>query len=119
MFKKYIKDSNITFDKYQNTVRETAFYPNIGNNLSYPALGLAEEAGEVCGKIKKIIRDEGGIVSNEKREEIAKELGDVLFYISSQCWELDLKLSDIANKNIEKIYDRFNRGTLKGSGDNR
>ena len=115
----HIKDSNITFDKYQDTVRETAFYPNIGKNLSYPALGLAEEAGEVCGKIKKIIRDDGGILSQEKKEEIVKELGDILFYISAQCWELDIKLSDVANKNIEKIRDRFNRGKLKGSGDNR
>lgn len=109
----------LTFDEYQCIAKETAFYPNLGNNLSYPALGLAEEAGEVCGKIKKLIRDDNGILTDKHREEIKKELGDVLFYVASQCWELGITMSEAAQSNIDKIQDRLKRGTLKGSGDNR
>ena len=109
----------LTFDEYQKKVRKTAFYPNIGTSLFYPALGLAEEAGEVCGKIKKIIRDDGGIISNEKKQAIIKELGDILWYVAAQCWELKIPMSQAAQSNIDKIADRIKRGTKRGSGDDR
>lgn len=112
-------DKPLTFDEYQVIAKEIAFYPNLGNNLSYPALGLAEEAGEVCGKIKKLIRDDNGILTEKHREDIKKELGDVLFYVASQCWELGINMSEAAQSNIDKIQGRMKRGTLKGSGDNR
>lgn len=109
----------MTFIDYQLKVRQSAFYPNIGSNLSYPCLGLAGETGEVCDKIKKIIRDKEGVVSTEDVEEIKKELGDVLFYIAAQAWELGITLESVAQANIDKIADRKKRGKLKGSGDNR
>jgi len=84
----------------------------------YDGLGLGE-AGEVQGKIKKIIRDNGGIITPEATEEIKSELGDTLWYITSMCENLGITLEDVAVKNIEKLHDRQKRGVLGGSGDNR
>jgi NTP pyrophosphatase (non-canonical NTP hydrolase) len=107
------------FNQYQEKSRETAIYPKIGESFVYPALGLGDEAGEVLGKIKKIFRDKNGILDEETREEIGKELGDVLWYLSQLSTELDLSLDEIAKNNLEKLQSRKERGTLNGSGDNR
>lgn len=109
----------MNFKEYQEESRKTAIYPNIGHNLVYPTLGLAGESGEVAEKMKKVIRDNDGIVSPEKKEEIKKELGDVLWYVAQIASELGLSLSDVASFNIEKLKSRQERGMLKGSGDNR
>lgn len=109
----------MTFEEYQKESRKTAVYPNVGENFVYPTLGLVGEAGEVAEKIKKILRDDGGIVSEEKRKEIAKELGDVLWYLAQISSELKLSLEEIAALNIEKLKSRAERGMLHGSGDNR
>jgi NTP pyrophosphatase (non-canonical NTP hydrolase) len=105
--------------EYQEKSRKTAIYPDFGNNYIYPTLGLAGEAGEVSEKIKKVIRDKKGIIDDETREAIKKELGDVLWYVSQIASELGLSLDEIGEKNIEKLYDRMDRGKLNGSGDNR
>jgi NTP pyrophosphatase (non-canonical NTP hydrolase) len=107
------------FDKYQKLSRKTAIYPQKGKNFIYPTLGLADEAGEVTGKIKKAIRDDGGKITKGRRIEISKELGDVLWYIAQLSTELKLSLSDIAKENLKKLKSRMVRGTLHGSGDNR
>lgn len=107
------------FDEYQKKVRETAIYPHQGENLSYPALGLNGEAGEVADKIKKIIRDDNGVLTPTRREDMIKELGDVLWYLAAIAWELKVDLSEVAKKNIEKLRDRKKRGVLTGEGDNR
>lgn len=107
------------FDKYQKEARKTAVYPKIGKGFVYPTLGLANEAGEFAGKIKKIFRDDNGKISEEKKLELIHELGDVLWYMSQIATELDLKLSDIAKENLSKLFSRAKRGTLHGSGDNR
>jgi NTP pyrophosphatase (non-canonical NTP hydrolase) len=107
------------FKEYQKKSRKTAIYPNAGNNFIYPTLGLSGEAGEVAEKIKKVLRDKNGIIDEETREAIQKELGDVLWYVSQIASELKLNLDDIAEKNIEKLYSRMERGKLNGSGDNR
>ena len=86
--------------------------------LAYDGLGMGE-AGEVQGKIKKIIRDNGGIITDEARKEIAKELGDSLWYIASMCQTLNISMEDVATMNIEKLQSRHARGTVHGSGDNR
>ncbi|MFA5169250.1 MAG: nucleoside triphosphate pyrophosphohydrolase family protein [Candidatus Paceibacterota bacterium] len=109
----------MTFQEYQTFSRKTAIYPNKDNNFIYPTLGLAGEAGEVAEKIKKVIRDGNGIVSDEKREEITKELGDVLWYVANLSTELKINLEDVASKNIEKLESRYQRNELHGSGDNR
>jgi len=107
------------FKEYQAKAKKTALYPNVGNNFIYPTLGLAGEAGEVAEKIKKVIRDKKGIVDDVTREEIKKELGDVLWYISQIANELKLPLEEIAEFNIEKLASRMERGKLHGNGDNR
>lgn len=109
----------MNFEEYQKKSRKTAVYPDADNNFIYPTLGLSGEAGEVAEKIKKVIRDHEGKISEEMKEEIKKELGDVLWYIAQIASELKLDLNDIAEKNIDKLYDRMERGKLGGNGDNR
>lgn len=109
----------MNFNKYQKFVKDHSFYPNKGNNFVYPALGIAGEAGEVCDKIKKIIRDDNGKMSKDSKRFIKKELGDVLFYITAEANELNLSLQEIVEANIEKMVGRKKRGTLSGSGDER
>lgn len=109
----------MNFEEYQKKSRKTAVYPDAGANFIYPTLGLSGEAGEVAEKIKKVLRDDGGEVLPEKKKEIEKELGDVLWYVSQIASELGLEMDVIAEKNIEKLYSRMERGKLGGSGDNR
>ena len=109
----------MTFDEYQKQSRKTAIYPNAGQNFVYPALGLCGETGEVAEKIKKILRDAGGVVSDEKKLEIKKELGDVLWYVAQLATELGLSLDEIAGSNLEKLLSRLERGQIHGNGDNR
>lgn len=109
----------MTFAEYQKTSRRTALYPNVDNNYIYPTLGLAGETGEVAEKIKKVIRDKGGVVSEVDQEEIKKELGDVLWYVAQIATELKISLEDIAGHNLEKLLSRLERNQIGGSGDNR
>ena len=109
----------MTFDEYQKKSRETAIYPNQGNNFIYPTLGLVGESGEIAEKVKKIIRDNNGLLDDFKREEIKKELGDVLWYVSQLATEIKINLSDIAETNISKLQSRKERDKLSGDGDNR
>jgi NTP pyrophosphatase (non-canonical NTP hydrolase) len=107
------------FKEYQEKSRKTALYPNVGSNFVYPTLGLSGEAGEVAEKIKKVLRDKNGIIDEETKDSIKKELGDVLWYISQIATELNISLDDIAENNIKKLASRMERNMLKGSGDNR
>lgn len=107
------------FSTYQKQSKETAIYPKIGHSVIYPALGLGDEAGEVLGKIKKIFRDKNGEFEENDLQEIAKELGDVLWYIAQIATELDIDLDQVASQNLEKLLSRKQRGALQGSGDNR
>jgi NTP pyrophosphatase (non-canonical NTP hydrolase) len=106
-------------NEYQKQARKTAIYPSLGNNLYYPVLGLCGEAGEVAEKVKKIIRDRDGHLSEESRAAIAVELGDVLWYIANAASELGLSLNEIAKENLRKLSSRKKRKVLKGSGDDR
>jgi NTP pyrophosphatase (non-canonical NTP hydrolase) len=103
---------------YQRLSRRTAEYPRDAW-LAYPALGLAGEAGEVAEHAKKAIRDDGGEVGDERRAAMAKELGDVLWYVSQLASELGLELEEIAQANLDKLLSRQRRGVLSGSGDDR
>jgi NTP pyrophosphatase (non-canonical NTP hydrolase) len=109
----------VDFSEYQSLSRRTATYPHAGDDLTYPALGLCGEAGEVAEKVKKTIRDDGGVLTDERREALARELGDVLWYLSQLATEADLDLDTIAEDNLEKLLSRQERGVLRGSGDNR
>ena len=104
---------------YQELSRRTATYPGAGENLVYPTLGLAGEAGEVAEKVKKLLRDDGGVMSNERRAALAGELGDVLWYVAQVATEAGLDLEEIAQGNLEKLLSRQQRGVLSGSGDAR
>jgi NTP pyrophosphatase (non-canonical NTP hydrolase) len=81
--------------------------------------GLVGESGEVAEKFKKLIRDKSGQLSVEDKQEIIKELGDVLWYVNSLSTLLGSSLEEVAEKNLEKVLSRKARGTTKGSGDNR
>jgi NTP pyrophosphatase (non-canonical NTP hydrolase) len=107
------------FKEYQAKSRQTAIYPNLDNNFVYPTLGLSGEAGEVAEKIKKVLRDKDGLIDEAMKLEIAKELGDVLWYTAQLATELKLDLDQIALQNIDKLMSRQERGVLKGDGDNR
>jgi NTP pyrophosphatase (non-canonical NTP hydrolase) len=108
----------VEFSEYQRFSRRTAAYPREAW-LTYPALGLAGEAGEVAEHAKKTIRDDEGIIDDERRAAISKELGDVLWYVAQLASELGLELEDIARENLEKLFSRQRRGMLFGSGDDR
>ena len=105
---------------YQKRALKTAIYKDISQSIPiYPVLGLCGEVGEIAEKIKKIIRDEDSLLTDENRELLKKELGDVLWYLSVLAFELRLELDDVAQSNLEKLKDRKDRNKLKGSGDNR
>ncbi len=111
------------FNTYQVKARETAEYPDLGNNFVYPVLGMVGEAGEVAEKIKKLMRDDGvftsSVVGDEAKLAIKKELGDVLWYVAQVAAELGIPLEDVATHNLEKLASRKARGHIQGSGDNR
>jgi NTP pyrophosphatase (non-canonical NTP hydrolase) len=108
----------VDFSEYQRLSRRTAEYPREAW-LSYPALGLAGEAGEVAEHAKKASRDDAGRLSGERRAAMARELGDVLWYVAQLASELGLELEEIAGENLQKLLSRQRRGVLSGSGDNR
>jgi NTP pyrophosphatase (non-canonical NTP hydrolase) len=108
-------DSN----EYQTEAIRTAIYPNLGKNPVYPTLGLVGEAGEVADKIKKIIRDKGGVMGESDREKIALEVSDVCWYLAMLAYELDYTLGEIMQMNLDKLASRQQRGVLSGSGDYR
>lgn len=108
-----------TFNQYQDFVIGMKRYPT-NYSVIYPALGLAGEAGEVAEKVKKWVRDEGGeIMSLERKEAIALELGDPLWYIGALADDLGMTLQEIVDINVAKLSSRSARGVIHGDGDNR
>ena len=107
----------MNFNDYQDQANDLAIYPN-ESRLVYPALGLTGEAGEVADKIKKIIRDKRTLDVQE-RIEIAKEVGDVLWYVAAMARDLGVDMDTMARMNLDKLRDRAKRGVVGGSGDNR
>ena len=109
----------MTFDEYQQAAIKTARDKTANNELFHLVLGLAGEAGEITEKFKKLVRDNNSDESLIDREDIAKELGDVLWYVAALADYLNLTLDDIATTNIAKLASRQKRDLIKGSGDNR
>ena len=101
---------------YQQEAATTAKYPP-ERGLDYCVLGLASEAGEVAGKLKKAIRDEKGVISTERKEQLVAELGDVLWYVAMVALELDVPLATVASGNLDKLGSRASRGVIGGDGD--
>ena len=114
----------MNFTEYQNLAMDTANYPE-KYEIVYPALGLCGEAGKVAEKIKKGIRDgldNYGLNPYQKKqfkEELTKELGDVLWYIAALASDLNISLDDVAENNVQKLASRKKRNMIGGSGDNR
>ena len=106
------------FNEYQKLAEATAIYPR-EMKVVYPTLGLAGEAGEVSEKVKKSVRDGHDLTEPTRKAEMAKELGDVLWYISAIASDLGLTLEEIAVMNYNKLKSRQERNVLSGSGDNR
>lgn len=105
-------------DAYQAEASSTAIYPK-QFSIMYPSLGLAAEAGEVANKVKKIYRDNGGLIDDQIRQAVADEVGDVLWYVACLSKDLNIPLSEIAQRNLDKLKSRLERGVIGGSGDNR
>jgi NTP pyrophosphatase (non-canonical NTP hydrolase) len=112
-------ENTLDFARYQQAAARTGAEIAVDHPIVYPTLGLAGEAGEVAGKVKKIFRDGGGVVTDADRAALALELGDVLWYLSELCTRLGISLTDVAERNIAKLADRAARGVLGGDGDQR
>ena len=115
-------ESLLTLNEYQSMALETAIYPE-EFKVIYPTLGITGEAGEVSDKIKKLIRDKGykggWIESDKDREDIALELGDVLWYVATLAHDIGFTLEQVAMLNYFKLQKRKEQNKLGGSGDHR
>ena len=103
-------------DQYQERTQETAVYPS-EDAIEYLALGLNDESGEVAGAIKKYIRGDYG--EDELQSRVESEAGDVLWYWARLLDELDIDASEAMEKNVDKLFDRKERGTIRGDGEQR
>lgn len=110
---------HMNFKTYQKQAATTMTPAATDAGIVYLALGLNGEAGEVAEKVKKIVRDQGGELTDFDRTEIGKELGDVLWYLAMLAEELGVSLEEVAQGNINKLISRKERGVIHGSGDNR
>ena len=116
---KLVTEEVMTAEFYEMKAGQTAIFPKY-KALEYLALGLTSEAGEVAGKVKKLIRDGEDMEGLElKKIAIASEVGDVLWYCAMMAKEVGVPLNDIMKDNLKKLHGRKVRGTLHGSGDNR
>jgi NTP pyrophosphatase (non-canonical NTP hydrolase) len=108
----------MTLNEYNESALATAIYGE-GQKITYPTLGLAGEAGEVADKVKKVLRDYDGVFTDELKLNIAKEIGDVLWYIAALSRDLGFTLEEVAKMNIDKLESRKQRNVISGSGDDR
>ena len=106
---------------YQEDASKTAIYPQVTDSiaLTYLALGLNGEAGEVAEHIKKMIRDDGGTLTFERKQALKKEIGDVLWYVSELARRSGIYLEEIAQENLNKLSKRQSENKLNGSGSDR
>lgn len=111
----------INFNDYQNKAGMTALYPNKGEfgGLIYCLFGVFGEAGELMNHAQKALRDNGGEFNAEIKKKMIGEMGDMLWFMSQLCKELEIDFSHVPIKNLDKLADRMERGKIGGSGDNR
>ena len=110
----------MNFDEYQKQAQQTVIThidPLMDKTIW--VLGISGESSEIAEKWKKIVAYENGEITEEKKAELAKEMGDVLWYLAAFAQTLGLSLQDIAEANIEKVLSRKQRGVTRGRGDNR
>jgi NTP pyrophosphatase (non-canonical NTP hydrolase) len=113
-----VSNKEMSFNEYQVRTSWTAIYPK-DKAVEYLGLGLVSEAGEVAGKLKKVIRDGNGMIDSETRDALCSELGDVMWYLAQLCTVLEVNMSTVAKKNLDKLAARKEAGTLSGNGDKR
>lgn len=110
----------MTFEEYQKRALTTLIeHPDPLMDKTILAMGVAGEAGEVIEKWKKIVAYKGGVINEEDRKELGKELADVIWYIAVLADRLNISLDELMNENLEKLASRKARGVQKGAGDNR
>jgi len=114
------RKKQLKISDYQEKAHEFATYSSIGTaGFVYPVLGINGEVGEFTEKVKKMFRDNHGVMDPKFIEGIKKELGDIFWYLAECCTTFKLSLDDVAKTNLEKLKDRKERNVIKGSGDNR
>lgn len=106
-------------DDYQRAAMRTARDKDAPDEFMHLVLGLVGEAGEIAEKVKKLVRDKNSDVAQLDRDDMAAELGDVLWYTAVLANFLDLSLGEVAQRNVTKLADRQRRNVLGGSGDTR
>jgi len=104
------------FDEYQIKARDTAIYPLIDQNLNYTLVGLAGEVGELLNIYKKVMRDHDGIITEELREKLIDELGDIHWYIAMAECEAKIKSSEVIKRNLDKLQKRRDTNTIHDIG---
>lgn len=113
----------MTFEEYQaqaiSTLTKDHAYGDTTAEMMAQVLGLVGESGEVAEKYKKILRDKSGKISEEDKQEILKELGDILWYVNAVAHLLNSNIAEVAESNLQKVLSRKERGVTKGTGDNR
>ena len=108
------------FDEYQQRAITTNLTKSDPlKELLQQVLGLGDEAGEVLAIFKKWIRDTDADPTKLDKKNVAKELGDILWYIAVVAHDLDISLEEVAQANLEKLRSRKECGVLTGSVDNR
>ena len=106
-------------DKLAVGVKQALELTDLNSNPYYALLGLTGEAGELANKIKKVMRDSGGVISEKTSDSIKGELGDVMWYVAALATEMGFDLSEVAQSNLDKLSSRKEKGTLLGDGDNK
>jgi NTP pyrophosphatase (non-canonical NTP hydrolase) len=109
----------MTLTEYQELALRTAADKSKHNEFFHLVLGLVGESGEIAEKVKKLVRDNDSNLDMLNKDDIAKELGDVLWYVATLAHFLEYDLEEIGQINVTKLADRQNRGKLAGTGDNR
>lgn len=111
----------LTFNEFEDGADATWYgNPVPQAPLLYLAATMAEEAGEVCGKVKKLYRDDRTVPEIDKQKRAIKiEMGDLLYYMSRAARQMGTTLEEIAQMNHDKLADRHARGVIKGDGDER
>lgn len=106
------------FNAYQIEAYRTAVYLR-AIAIPYCIMGLAGETGEVAETVKKLYRDDKGILTDERKAKLVKEMGDVCWYLAALCTEIGVDLGDVARANLDKLHSREERHVLHGDGDDR
>src|SRR5699024_1791947 len=100
----------MTVAEYEEQAAVTASY---ADNSSYPYLGLIEEVGEVAGVLAKAERDNNGVLDGERREQLEKELGDVLWMLAAVARAAGGSLAAELERDEFRVFSRTAVDTIE------